>query len=98
MKIVILEMTMNHVHEEPMAVPSMQSRLVQFDGNFEEYKSVERESLKFGEDKDVEINNIQDSSDEALVIDYVVRRHGNEHKIRQMHFVPYGLHGEEDFN
>ena len=96
MKIVILEMTMNHVHDQPMAIPSTQSRVVQFDGNFDEYKSMERESATIKEEG-VEITGIGESEDEGLVIDYVVRRHGTEHAIRQMHFVPYGLHGEESF-
>jgi hypothetical protein len=69
-----------------LETPDIQSMVVQFDGNFEEYKQVQREEVALP-NENIELVSVAESYDGSLVIDYIAILM-NRKPVRQIHFVP----------
>lgn len=82
MEITMLEIGTIPGHE----IPDIQSMVVQFDGNFEEYKQVQREEVALP-NENIELVSVSESYDGSLVIDYIAVLM-NRKPVRQIHFVP----------
>lgn len=89
MKIVVMEMGW----VKPTDTPDMQSGVVEFEGSFEEYKTLERQKVKETE-KDIEITDVLESLDGSLIVDYVSHKAELPRSIRQFHFAPCQLNDE----